>query len=50
MLRLEAVPNDRLGRSPLARLRALLKCALRGYGLRAVLLKPDTTTSEEKPL
>ena len=41
-LRLEPLPNDRLGRSPLMRLRALLKCALRGYGLRATILKPDT--------
>lgn len=49
-LTLEPLPNDGLRRTPLMRLKALLKAAKRAYGLRATVLKPDITTSTEEPL
>ena len=50
VLHLAPVPDPVLRRTPEARLRALLKCSLRAYGLRATILKPTTTTdTEEQP-
>lgn len=38
IITLKPLPNDRLKRSPEARLRAFLKCALRAWALRATKL------------
>jgi hypothetical protein len=45
-LTLRAPARDRLGRTLVMRLKALLKAAWRGYGLRAEYLAPST---DEKP-
>jgi hypothetical protein len=47
VLHLAPIPDDRLKRAPLARLRALLKAAKRGYGLRATLVKPSTAKEDQ---
>lgn len=49
VLHLSPIPDPHLRRSPEARLRALLKAALRGYGLKATIVKPTDTTEEQQP-